>query len=448
VPAAPLNVVATAGDTSATVSWTAPNNGGSPITSYTVTPWIGTTAQPATVVGVTTMAAIQSAGRRKVRPASFMCRIEGITPSMGIFAAATPPTSTTITGLTNGTTYTFTVTATNAIGTGPASVASNAVTPQAPVAPGAPTSVSAVAGNGSASVSWTAPASNGGSPITSYTVTPYVGSVAQTTTVVPGSPPATTATINGLTNGTTYTFTVTATNAVGSGPASAPSNGVTPTATVVPAFVQGLGAHATSKASLAVTPASSVAAGDRLVVEVGVWSGGNATAAKVADSAGDTFVELTHFTGSDHTEMSVWSAPVTAGGGTRPTVTVTPSATADIGMAVLEYSGLSTVSDATVADVSAEASGKTTSAAAVSSGSTPATTSGNELALGLYVDSGFGDTLGAGPGYTGRVNVSNAGDIELLAEDAVVGQGANPAASITTGASTVWLAETLVLKHG
>jgi len=217
--------------------------------------------------------------------------------------------------------------------------------------------------------------------------------------------------------------------------------------TVVPAFVQGLGAHASGKASLAVTPASSVAAGDRLVVEVGVWSAGNATASKVADSAGDGFVELTHFTASDHSELSVWSAPVTAGGGTRPTVTVTPSATADIAMAVLEYSGLSTVGDATVIDVSAQATGKTTSASAVSSGSTPATTAGNELALGLYVDSGFGDTLGAGPGYAARVNVSPAGDVELLAEDAVVAQGANPAASITTGASTIWLAETLVIKH-
>ena len=143
----------------------------------------------------------------------------------------------------------------------------------------------------------------------------------------------------------------------------------------------------------------------------------------------------------------MWSAPVTAGGGTRPTVTATPTSTADIGLAVMEYSGLSTVADATVVDVSAQATGTTGSAAAVASGSTPATTAANELALGLYVDSGFGDTLGAGPGYTSRVNVSPAGDIELLAEDAVVGQGANPAASITTGGSTIWLAKTLVLKH-
>jgi fibronectin type III domain protein len=76
-------------------------------------------------------------------------------------------------------------------------------------------------------VSWTAP-SNGGSPITSYTVTPYIGSTAQTPVTVTGSPPATSTTVTGLTNGTTYTFTVSATNAVGTGPASSPSNAATP----------------------------------------------------------------------------------------------------------------------------------------------------------------------------------------------------------------------------
>ena len=70
-----------------------------------------------------------------------------------------------------------------------------------PTVPAAPTGVSAVAGNTSASVSWTAP-SNGGSTITSYTITPSIGSTAQTPTTVTGNPPATTATITGLTNGT------------------------------------------------------------------------------------------------------------------------------------------------------------------------------------------------------------------------------------------------------
>jgi len=78
-------------------------------------------------------------------------------------------------------------------------------------------------------VRWTGP-SNGGSPITSYTVTPYVGSVARTPVTVSGTPPATVATVAGLANGTSYTFTVSATNAVGTSVASAATSQVTPTA--------------------------------------------------------------------------------------------------------------------------------------------------------------------------------------------------------------------------
>jgi hypothetical protein len=93
-------------------------------------------------------------------------------------------------------------------------------------APGQVAGVSASAGVGSAYVSWNAPVS-GGAPAT-YTITPYVGSQAQAPTVIGGTPPMTSATVGGLTNGTTYTFTVTAANAAGSGPPSAPSNPVTP----------------------------------------------------------------------------------------------------------------------------------------------------------------------------------------------------------------------------
>jgi len=95
-------------------------------------------------------------------------------------------------------------------------------------APGQVTNVSATAGAGSATVTWSAP-SSGGAPAT-YTITPYVGSTAQTVTTVTGSPPATSATVSGLTNGTSYTFTVQASNSAGSGLVSAPSNAVTPSA--------------------------------------------------------------------------------------------------------------------------------------------------------------------------------------------------------------------------
>ncbi len=180
-PNAPTIGTATGGNASASVNFTPPANNGSAITSYTVTanpggPSVTGTGSP-------------------------------------IF----------VSGLINGSTYTFTVTATNAIGTSPASAASNSVTPSAPTVPGAPSAVVATAGNASATVSFKAPAANG-SPITGYTVTsrPAGGvDVNAGTTALSHS-------ITGLSNGTAYTFTVVATNAVGPSSPSAPSNSVVP----------------------------------------------------------------------------------------------------------------------------------------------------------------------------------------------------------------------------
>ena len=91
--------------------------------------------------------------------------------------------------------------------------------------PGAPTIGTASAGNAQASVSFTAPVSNGGSTITSYTATSNPGNITKTLSQAGSG----TITVTGLTNGTAYTFTVTATNANGTGAASAASNAVTPT---------------------------------------------------------------------------------------------------------------------------------------------------------------------------------------------------------------------------
>jgi hypothetical protein len=183
-----------AGPTSAKVSWTAPSGGG-PVTSYRITPYVGSTTQTAKTI-----------------------------------TGGPPATNTTVTGLVTGTTYRFTVTAVNANGAGTESAQSNAVTPAAAVAPDPPTGVLARPASSSARVTWTAPASDGDSPITGQTVTPYVGSTAQTP--VQASASATSATVTGLTNGTAYTFKVTATNAVGTSAPSGASDAVTPEDTI------------------------------------------------------------------------------------------------------------------------------------------------------------------------------------------------------------------------
>lgn len=91
--------------------------------------------------------------------------------------------------------------------------------------PSAPTIGTATAGDASATVTWTASASNGGSAITSYTITASPGGA--TGTAAAG---ATSGSVTGLTNGTAYTFTVHANNSVGASAESAASNSVTPIA--------------------------------------------------------------------------------------------------------------------------------------------------------------------------------------------------------------------------
>jgi len=90
--------------------------------------------------------------------------------------------------------------------------------------PDSPTSVSAVAGNTQATVSFTAPVNDGGSAITGYTVTSDPDGI----TASGSSSPII---VTGLTNGTSYTFTVVATNSIGNSASSDPSSAVTPSTT-------------------------------------------------------------------------------------------------------------------------------------------------------------------------------------------------------------------------
>jgi len=192
-PDPPTNVTGVAGDGQVTVSWKDPsNNGGSVITSYRVNA-SGEGGQSCTAQG-------QAA------------------------------TTCTVTGLANGTSYTFIVTAISGVGERP-SVASAPVTPLSlpgslppATTPGAPTSpLASSVGQGRVTVSWTAPASDGGSAITGYTARASGDSSQACATNG-----ALSCTVAGLANGTAYTFTVVATNAIGNSGVSAASGTVTP----------------------------------------------------------------------------------------------------------------------------------------------------------------------------------------------------------------------------
>jgi subtilisin family serine protease len=123
----------------------------------------------------------------------------------------------------------------NSIGQSAPSGSASVIPRAQPTAPGAPTSVAAIAGDARASVRWVAPTNNGGAIITSYTVrsNPSGG----TCTVAVTSNESLSCVVSSLANGTEYTFSVTATNSVGTSESSVASNAVTPVAVNVPVAV-------------------------------------------------------------------------------------------------------------------------------------------------------------------------------------------------------------------
>ena len=196
VPGIPTSVVATTGGSSLLVSWTAPvSNGGSPITNYLV----------------------QYSSNNGLLWTDFPA---GLYPT---------PTYLPVTGLTNGTAYVIKVYAVNAIGVSPSSHFSAPVTPVgspvvvAPTVPGPPTGVSGLFGNTQVAVSWAAPASNGGSPITNYLVYYSSNNGSTWTNFAHAVSAATSITVTGLTNTVPYVFKAIAVNSVGNSASSANS---------------------------------------------------------------------------------------------------------------------------------------------------------------------------------------------------------------------------------
>jgi hypothetical protein len=157
---------------------------------------------------------------------------EGTAPGIG--KPVTPGTVTDsgalVTGLTNGATYYFWLTV------GRATTAVSNTTSATPVTvPGAPTGLTATRGNGQVTLSWAAPASTGGLPV-SYIIYKGTSSGGETGTPVNGSAVTGTGyTAAGLTNGTTYYFKVVAINAAGPGPPSGEASATPVTVAGAPA---------------------------------------------------------------------------------------------------------------------------------------------------------------------------------------------------------------------
>ncbi|WP_445670961.1 cellulose binding domain-containing protein [Paenibacillus sp. FSL P4-0502] len=180
VPAAPTNLVATAGEAKVSLSWSASSGA----TSYTVKS-APTSGGPYTTVAT------------------------GLTA-----------TSYTNTGLTNGTTYYYVVSANNSVGESVNSGQASAIPAAVATVPVAPTNLVATAGDAKVSLSWSA-----SSGATSYTVKSATTSGGPYTTVATGLT-ATSYINTGLTNGTTYYYVVSATNSAGESVNSAQASAV------------------------------------------------------------------------------------------------------------------------------------------------------------------------------------------------------------------------------
>lgn len=174
LPAAPAAIAATAGDGVIALSWTPPSNVGRAGEAFTYSV--------------------------EVRPGGKVC--------------STSENSCQVSGLTNGVGYTFYVSASNKTGSGPAA-SSTLITPVG--LPSPPLAVQAFLDKGSALVAWQGPASTGGAPITRYVVTSEPDGLSCETAG------ALECRVDGLTNGNTYSFKVTAFNSAGPSAASDPS---------------------------------------------------------------------------------------------------------------------------------------------------------------------------------------------------------------------------------
>ena len=261
VPGAPRGLVATAGDAQVSLSWKAPSSdGGATITGYRV--YQGASGKP---------------------------------------VASVTGTAATVKSLSNGTTYSFKVTAVNKAGEGTASGAASATPAAAVTKPGAPNGLAASPGNGKVTLSWKAPGSNGGAAISGYEIYRGTSPGGESGTPLNASLVAGTSyTVTGLTNATTYYFTVAAVNK------AKLQGGKSGEASATPAA-----ASASASASASSSASASASAGASATGQASASPSGGATAAAAGTPGAPT--GLTATPGNGEVGLS-WTAPATAGG--------------------------------------------------------------------------------------------------------------------------------------
>ena len=300
-PAAPTALTASAGDTRVTLAWTQGDNGGSPLNRHeyrqstdTGTMWAAWTAIP------------NSAGNE---------------------AHATRYT---VSGLTNGTSYTFQVRAVNAVGPGGPSGNADATPATSPPPP----TLTATAGDTQVWLTWTS-RGDGGRPLTGYEYRQQAGSeVFGAWAPIPASAPTgahfTSYTVTGLTNGTTYTFQVRAGNAVGDGAAASPASATPMLTATVPPAPPTLTATA-GNAQVWLTWASGGDGGRpltgheyRVSTVAGTWAAWTPIPASGADGAHRTSYTVTRLTNGTTYTFQVRAGNAVGPGAASPVASATP----------------------------------------------------------------------------------------------------------------------------